>query len=420
MATSVRRRIGWFLFDFLGLSLISVLTLYFVNGPELLTVIRSQQNTLLCGAMVFMGATFMVHQPKAPLGFRSLGEAIPVLAGLFGIMLLTITIFRIDYSRSILMIFVFCSMIWFQFRLWIMLHYRIQLFWVIPQGEITRLLHTQGRMRFRALTSPDPGGRHTYNDGIVADLRTTMDDKWGALLAYASLQRVPIYDVSSIYEALSGRVSISHLGHAQLNTLLPPKYYLYLKRAMDLFLALLLLILLSPLMLFITALVKLDSPGKTLFVQKRLTLNGEIFNMLKFRSMQKVTSENRYANSTKSQDKRITRIGRILRHFRLDELPQLLNVIKGDMSIVGPRPAVADLSQQYTSQFPFYRHRHLVRPGITGWAQISQGYALDEDIDSTREKIERDFYYIKHLSLWLDVIILILTVAIVLSGRGAR
>ena len=416
----MHRFIGWFVFDCLGLLGACIVTLCVVNGYDLLPLTTSQQNTLICGILVFVSGTLMMHKQRAPFGFRSLGEVIPVLTSLFGIMVLAIVIFRIDYSRSILLVFVLYSIVWFQLRLWVMVRYRIRTFWVIPQGNTEALRNIRGRTRCRFLESAAPRPSQSYNDGIVTDLQAPLDKKWSALLVRANLQRIPIYDIAMVYEALSGRVSTSHLCHSNLNILLPPTYYLWLKRLMDILYAATLLVLFAPLMLLIVILIQLDSPGKILFVQKRLTLSGRSFNMFKFRTMNQRASEKRYAASTKSKDKRVTRIGGALRRFRLDELPQLFNVLKGEMSIVGPRPAVANLNTQYIKQIPFYQHRHIVRPGITGWAQISQGYALDEDMDSTKEKIERDLYYIKHLSLWLDVMISAITVVIVLSGRGAR
>src|SRR5690606_30964826 len=125
-----------------------------------------------------------------------------------------------------------------------------------------------------------------------------------------------------------------------------------------------------------------------------------------------------WARFAAADDDRITPIGRILRRYRLDELPQLWNVLKGDMSIVGPRPEQVAFARQFEKEIPFYQWRHRVKPGITGWAQVQQGYAAG--VEDTIEKLEYDLYYVKHLSFWLDVFIMLRTVRIILTGFGAR
>ena len=119
-----------------------------------------------------------------------------------------------------------------------------------------------------------------------------------------------------------------------------------------------------------------------------------------------------------SDDKRITNVGRFIRKTRIDEIPQFINVLKGDMSIIGPRPEQLAFVEQFEKEIPFYPYRHVVRPGITGWAQVMQGYA--DCADDTRVKIEHDFYYIKHFSLWLDILIVVKTIRTILTGFGAR
>jgi lipopolysaccharide/colanic/teichoic acid biosynthesis glycosyltransferase len=121
---------------------------------------------------------------------------------------------------------------------------------------------------------------------------------------------------------------------------------------------------------------------------------------------------------TRSADTRITPIGRTLRRTRLDELPQLFNVLKGEMSLIGPRPEAIALSTWYEESIPFYHYRHIIRPGITGWAQVNQGHVTD--VDDIREKLNFDFYYVKNYSIWLDILIVFRTVAIMFNGFGSR
>jgi lipopolysaccharide/colanic/teichoic acid biosynthesis glycosyltransferase len=149
---------------------------------------------------------------------------------------------------------------------------------------------------------------------------------------------------------------------------------------------------------------------------------GHPFLMYKFRTMRQASAgtsaDPRLDAMTRSNDERVTKIGRFLRHYRIDELPQLLNVLKGDMSWIGPRPEAVPLSLWYEAELPFYRYRHIVRPGITGWAQVKQGHVAD--VDEVLWKLHYDFYYIKNFSFWLDVLIVARTIRTILSGFGAR
>ncbi len=165
------------------------------------------------------------------------------------------------------------------------------------------------------------------------------------------------------------------------------------------------------------ALAVLISMGRpVLFVQPRTGQGGKVFSIYKLRTMQ--ASAETHGATTVKGDLRITPVGGFLRRFRIDELPQLLNVLKGDMSIIGPRPEWTLLSEKYSRDLPVYVYRHLVRPGITGWAQVRGGYA--SDLAETRTKVGYDLFYIKNLSFSLDVQILLRTVWTLLSGGGAR
>ncbi len=170
-------------------------------------------------------------------------------------------------------------------------------------------------------------------------------------------------------------------------------------------------------MAFTAIAVKLDSPGPALFIQNRVGQGNKDYKIYKFRSMCR-DSEKDGAKLAQSDDMRVTRVGKIIRKTRLDELPQFFNVIKGDMSLIGPRPEQRAFVEQFDEEIPFYTYRHVVKPGITGWAQVVQGYA--SDADDTRIKIQHDFYYIKHFSLWLDILILFKTIKTILTGFGAK
>ena len=147
---------------------------------------------------------------------------------------------------------------------------------------------------------------------------------------------------------------------------------------------------------------------------------GKTFTVYKFRSMrvQDESERDLHSDKTLSDDDRITRIGRFIRKTRIDELPQVFNILKGDMSWIGPRPETLRLSKWYEEEIPFYRYRHIVRPGISGWAQVKQGHVTE--VDDIRLKLEYDMYYVKHFSLWLDLLIAVKTVSVVFTGNGAK
>jgi Sugar transferases involved in lipopolysaccharide synthesis len=166
----------------------------------------------------------------------------------------------------------------------------------------------------------------------------------------------------------------------------------------------------------VALMVTVSSPGPILFQQMRMGWKGRPFVIFKFRTM-RVDHEGAGYTSSKDED-RITSIGKFLRKTRLDEIPQLINIIKGEMSWIGPRPESLVLAKWYCRDVPLFRIRHLVRPGISGWAQVNQGYAAG--VDDMTIKVRYDLYYIKHLSIWLDITILLKTIIVVLSGRGSR
>jgi exopolysaccharide biosynthesis polyprenyl glycosylphosphotransferase len=232
---------------------------------------------------------------------------------------------------------------------------------------------------------------------------------------------IRIEDVHSTYEATFGRVSVRGLRPSQLifSTELGPRPNRVMWQSMYSFvIALAATIVTAPVMLMVAILVRLSSKGPVLYRQKRIGRNGAIFTLFKFRSM--------YANAeadtgpvwARKDDPRVTPVGRFLRRLRLDELPQLLNVVRGEMSIVGPRPERPEFVRALTEQIPYYRQRHCVKPGITGWAQINHKYG--DTIEDTIRKLEFDLFYIKNLAPSLDAYIIFHTLKVMLLTRGAQ
>jgi exopolysaccharide biosynthesis polyprenyl glycosylphosphotransferase len=217
--------------------------------------------------------------------------------------------------------------------------------------------------------------------------------------------RVPVRDLSPVWF-----MSVLHLYQRP--------YSRITKRAHDLVISAVAVVLFAPTMLVLALLVRLSSPGPIFFRQVRLGEFGRTFDMLKFRTMKEEAEQPGKPLWAEEHDPRVTTVGRFLRRWHLDELPQLLNVLKGDMSIVGPRPERPEFVAELSREVPYWSRRHLVKPGITGWAQVCQGYAAD--VESAADKLSYDLYYLKHRALALDLAIAAKTARVVLSGFGSR
>jgi sugar transferase (PEP-CTERM system associated) len=252
----------------------------------------------------------------------------------------------------------------------------------------------------------------------------TMGDRRGKLrvdqLLKLKTKGIYIQDGPEYYESITGKIPLESLRLSWL--IFSPGFHvrtglrLY-KRIVSLILGSLAILITSPIMLLATIAVRLDSKGPAIFRQKRVGENGKLFTVYKFRSM--------FAGSDKIKltpaehgDPRVTRVGRWLRRTRVDELPQLFNIVKGDMAFVGPRPFVPEQEEECAAQIPFYRERWLVKPGATGWAQINRGY--NATLEDNREKLAYDLFYIKNVSFGLDLFIMFSTIKILLLGRGGR
>ncbi|MCC7209240.1 MAG: sugar transferase [Anaerolineae bacterium] len=236
-------------------------------------------------------------------------------------------------------------------------------------------------------------------------------------------QGVAIVPMPILYEQITGRVPIEHVGQAHWAVVLPLegnslslRIYLFLKRLMDMALALAGLACFGLLLIPLAIVMKLDSPGPLFFTQERTGRGGKVFKIVKLRSMIPDAEKHTGPQWATEDDPRITRVGKLLRKSRLDEVPQLINVLRGDMSIVGPRPERPVFVEQLSEQIPFYRTRLLVTPGLTGWAQVR--YRYGNTAEDALKKLQYDLYYIRHRSLTLDVLIMFRTLGRVLSMAG--
>ncbi|HUG08093.1 MAG TPA: sugar transferase [Acidimicrobiia bacterium] len=264
-----------------------------------------------------------------------------------------------------------------------------------------------------------PGELPAREVTLAVDLRAVLSESMAQYLSSADVAGYTIRPFSSIYEEHTGRVPLVHLseGWEISAPLLEVAQWLPGKRIFDTLATLLTAPLWIPLGVLVSAYVKISDPGFSIFKQERVGLGGRVFTMYKFRTMH-LDSESNGAQFATRRDPRLIRGGAFLRRARLDEIPQLWNVLKGDMSLVGPRAEQVPFVSEFRQQIPFYDHRHMVRPGITGWAQVNYGYADDEA--ETIEKLTYDLYYIKHMSPVMDLRIFWKSIWTVLTGAGAR
>lgn len=239
-------------------------------------------------------------------------------------------------------------------------------------------------------------------------------------LLQAKLSGVRVEDAATMYERLTGKILIDEIKPSWLifsDGFRASRFTRTMKRLADLALAAVGLLLAWPLMLVTALVVYTESPGPVLYRQERVGENGRLFTLCKFRSM-RLDAESGTPIWAKEKDNRVTRVGRFIRLTRLDELPQLWNVLRGDMSFVGPRPERPFFVEQLAAQIPFYMERHSVKPGVTGWAQVK--YRYGSSVEDAMEKLRYDLYYIKHLSVVFDLTIVVDTVKVIVSGKGAK
>ena len=252
-----------------------------------------------------------------------------------------------------------------------------------------------------------------------------LDDRRGHLpvreLLRCKMIGMTIIEGESFYEKLSGKILAENINPSSLifsDGFRKSRLHRLTKRLTGLIFSLLILLLTLPLSIIIAIAIKLESKGAIIYRQERCGENGRVFKLCKFRSMIDNAEAVCGPKWAEENDCRITRVGRILRKFRLDEIPQVWNVLKGDMSFVGPRPERPEFVEELEQIVPYYSERHTVKPGITGWAQVSYGYGAS--VEDALEKLKYDLFYIKNMSIFMDFLIIFKTIKIVLQQSGAR
>ena len=323
-----------------------------------------------------------------------------------------ITLFRIDYSNRVLITGLFYLLIF------LALHAKR----VRNRSEETLFV-------FNEATLPDIAEGKAINHVGIDDIRnlpkaikliipTSLDKRQLINLVNVTRDKdILLIEEHDFAEAYTGRVAIQNTSALDLTKAVNIGLFAPVKRLVDIVISTTLLVILLPLMLLTIIAIRLESSGAAFYSQKRVGRGGMPFTIYKFRSMTQATQNAQSAFATEDEY-RITRIGAFIRRSRIDELPQLWNVLRGDMSLVGPRPEQVYFVDQFLKDIPSYGLRHLVRPGITGWAQVMQGYAADTE--STAEKLSYDLFYIKQSGLAMDLLIIIRTLKTILTGFGSR
>ncbi|QZH74941.1 MAG: sugar transferase [Erythrobacter sp.] len=376
-------------------------------------------NSVVATIIASVVGIFLARRVNIYPGVKQFGSVIPAFLMSFGVVAMAILVLRLKYSIPVFGVNFAASICVYLVVMVLATRSDQNIFYTVPGGRITRLANIG--LQTRRLMEPIlPSQRGAM---IVADLHHDHADAWDRMLANAALQGIPVFHFKQVFEAATGKVQIEHLSENSFGSLLPNMSFMRLKRLADILLCLLMLPLLIVPLSLVAVLIRMDSPGPVFFRQRRIGYRGEPFHVLKFRTMRcEMAAEDEETRRRKAMtgdaDPCITKFGRFLRQTRIDELPQMYNILRGHMSWIGPRPEALELSRWYEQEIPFYAYRHIVRPGITGWAQVNQGHVTSlDDIDN---KLQYDFYYIKNFSYWLDFVILARTAMVVFTGHGAK
>ncbi len=393
--------------------------LFFFSPEQALLETGPVRNSIIGSAIATVVGIFLARRVNIYPGVKQLGAILPTFVASYGVVAMVILLLRPAYSIPVFGVNFALTLTLYLGFLIIATRSDQNIFYVVPGGKVRRLERIGMHMRPLAETIL-PNHRGAI---LIADLRFDHEDRWERLMANAALQGIPVFHYKQVAEAATGKVQVEHLSENSFGSLLPNMSFMRVKRLADLMVCVVMIPLLVLPLALVAVLIKLDSAGPVFFRQRRIGYRGEAFRVLKFRTMRceaEVEDEEarRARAMTGDNDPRITKLGRFLRKTRIDELPQMYNIIMGHMSWIGPRPEAMELSQWYREEIPFYDYRHIVRPGITGWAQVNQGHVTGlGDIDN---KLQYDFFYIKNFSYWLDLLIIVRTAMVVFTGHGAK
>lgn len=401
------KAISYFIID-IAWALLCCLLVYQINNDNI---------TVITLSVWFVTLVFFWQTSSVPIKFFSQSYRHPVRL-IFSVTIVVLIYFfllRADYSITSL---IYISILWllgaFGLRLLSDKYKPAQRVLGHPLVLNKFILNTHNICE--KITCEDPANIRLNNfDCVVFDPQFNYSKSWQEFFVHISTIGVPIFSLSELHELVHGKVPVEVLQKSWIDqSFVFNRFYLKLKRIFDV----LLIIIFSPVILFISfiiaSLIKIFMGGRVIYSQKRVGLAGESFVLYKFRSMIDL-NKSKLETQGKS-DPRITKLGSILRLFRLDELPQLYNVLLGQMSIIGPRPEWQETADKFAKEIPLYQLRHIIRPGLTGWAQVQQGHTIG--VTGNHEKLRYDLYYIKHCSFWLDCKIVLKTIKIMLFGKG--
>lgn len=380
---------------------------------------NAYHNSLIANVLAIVMALWIRISVSTYPGIRAGQLILPAIITSHATMVTLLLLSRLPYHRPSLVAGLLLNLIW-AYGIYFFVQRRVRpRIAIVPFGGVDKLVSIASAdwQRLRRPQLDDAAGC----SAIVADFSAELPDEWEAFLADAAIDGRVVYQVQQLYESMTGRVEIHHLSENSFGSLAPMRAYMAVKHFGDFIAAVALLPLALPVMAGCALAIRIGDGAPVLFRQKRVGRGGREITVFKFRTMrlvQELAADDRQAAMTGDGDVRITRLGKFLRRARLDELPQLWNILKGEMSFIGPRPEADVLSSWYTSEIPFYRYRHVVRPGISGWAQVNQGHVAA--VDEVHLKLQYDFFYIKYFSPWLDLLILFRTVKTMMTGWGAR
>ncbi len=378
-----------------------------INGHHLWHVLANASATWLC--------CFLAFSSKGPTTAR-LNMALVTAVAVHGILILAILLFRTYYSRQLVIAALMTSLLLSTGLVMLSKRLRLRRVGIVPVGLTEELRQWAGGPQVTLLTSAAvPVSDY---DLILINFSSKLNSAWARFAANAMLaSSCEVRHVVRYVEERRGRVSPDHFEPEHAASPVLQRYVTFYKRPLDIILALGALTFALPVLLAAAGAILATMRGPALFTQDRIGRGGRVFKIYKLRTMRpRLPGEPDTATAV--NDPRITPLGKWLRRVRIDELPQIYNVLKGDMSFIGPRPEQPELAKCYSEIMPSFVFRHMLRPGITGWAQVQAGYAANET--ETREKLSFDLYYVKYASWLLDLQILLRSVVVVAGLKEVR
>jgi lipopolysaccharide/colanic/teichoic acid biosynthesis glycosyltransferase len=381
---------------------------------DLNSIPETIRNTTIANFIAFYCSVFSINRLQRYTQNSALSQLLSAISIIYVFMMVVFVFFRLSYSIKTIIIGYSLSLMLLTIIQSLNLNKRKLSLLVIPFGMFSRFEDNQ---LYKFMVIKKPILPNKSSDGFVVDFRTgNLPKKWESFVAKGALSGVPVYSANHLSELITGAVDVNHLMENNFGVLSPSSVYIFIKRVLDVLIVILILPIAIPLAIVVALFVVIDSEGGAIFKQKRIGYRGEEFYIYKFRSMS--ISQDKDVAKISDDHHRVTRVGKFIRKFRLDEIPQLWNVLNGAMSLIGPRPETELLHIRYEKEISFFNYRLIVRPGISGWAQVMQGYTSNQK--GAMDKLAYDFYYIKHFSFWLDLLIVFRTIKVILFGMGAK